>query len=62
MSEQLKSPFERALERKLDGKPNMDENALPANGTVSSPVGWRKDPIDGVHPSDHYAVVAELRY
>ena len=40
-------------------------------------VGWRKargaghvvdarvaaiDPIDGVHPSDHYAVVAELRY
>ena len=40
-------------------------------------VGWRKargaghvadarvtaiEPIDGVHPSDHYAVVAELRY
>ena len=21
-----------------------------------------KDPVDGIHPSDHYAVVAELRY
>jgi hypothetical protein len=20
------------------------------------------DPVDGVHPSDHYAVLAELRY
>ena len=33
------SPRERALE--------PDVSALPVNGTVSSPQGWRRDPIDG---------------
>ncbi len=54
LTEQLKSPFERQLEQKLDdsmpkpaGKPKEEKGVLPVSGVVSSPVGWRRDPING---------------
>src|SRR5262245_1014384 len=40
MSTQLQSPFERQFEQGI-------ENQMPVDGRVSSPVGWRKDPING---------------
>ncbi len=40
LTDQLRSPFERQLEQKLD-------DAMPVKGVVTSPVGWRHDPISG---------------
>jgi murein DD-endopeptidase MepM/ murein hydrolase activator NlpD len=60
MSEKLRSPLEGALgsqlergTRFMDHEPSkidhvpIGESFLPVNGVISSPQGWRKDPIDG---------------
>jgi murein DD-endopeptidase MepM/ murein hydrolase activator NlpD len=57
MSEKLKSPLESVLGSKMEdkidhGPRTMDrvtteESILPVNGVVSSPQGWRRDPING---------------
>jgi len=53
MSNQLQSPLERQLQQNLENTvPAAHEQeqsvpALPIPGTVTSPVGWRRDPING---------------
>jgi murein DD-endopeptidase MepM/ murein hydrolase activator NlpD len=72
MSDQLRSPFEQQLEKKMNdslpdadktGTPKENENPketgrirplressmldMPVPGRITSPVGWRRDPIDG---------------
>ena len=55
MSTQMKSPLETQLEKAFDKASKTeasepDENqgpALPVPGVISSPQGWRRDPING---------------
>jgi murein DD-endopeptidase MepM/ murein hydrolase activator NlpD len=55
MSAQMKSPLEGELSRSLDRskakqdlpEPQEPVNTLPVSGVISSPLGWRKDPING---------------
>jgi murein DD-endopeptidase MepM/ murein hydrolase activator NlpD len=59
MSSQMKSPLEGELGRSLSRSTSKQGNAaqkpdstdsvgtLPVSGVISSPLGWRKDPIDG---------------
>jgi len=56
MGEQLKSSFDGQLQRKLDeAAPGNATDvtvpvvvpALPVDGVITSPVGWRSDPFDG---------------
>jgi murein DD-endopeptidase MepM/ murein hydrolase activator NlpD len=57
MSQKLQSPLENALgqqlEEKMDHGPRTmgpvttEESPLPVSGVISSPRGWRKDPING---------------
>src|SRR5262245_63818338 len=50
MSTQLQSPFERQFERGVEQqitKPEEPGETKPVDGHVSSPVGWRKDPVTG---------------
>jgi murein DD-endopeptidase MepM/ murein hydrolase activator NlpD len=55
MSSQMKSPLEGELSRSLgrskakeDSQDSQDSSGtLPVSGVISSPQGWRKDPING---------------
>ena len=61
MSTQLQSPFERQFEQGIEdqiakreparakpkGTPEAPSKIVPVDGRVSSPVGWRRDPITG---------------
>jgi murein DD-endopeptidase MepM/ murein hydrolase activator NlpD len=62
MSTQLQSPFERQFEQGIEnqiiakpeparakpkGMPEAPNKMTPVDGRVSSPVGWRRDPITG---------------
>ena len=55
ISGQMESPLEdqisRAVaDREAKSNPNSDahsENTLPVSGVISSPMGWRRDPING---------------
>jgi murein DD-endopeptidase MepM/ murein hydrolase activator NlpD len=50
MSTQLQSPFERQFEQGVEqqiGKPEEPSQPMPVDGRVSSPIGWRHDPITG---------------
>lgn len=50
MSTQLQSPFERQFEQGIEEQistPEKPGEIMPVDGRVSSPVGWRRDPITG---------------
>ena len=52
MSDNLDSPLEQQIEQAIRDRstpPSASdtEDALPVSGTVSSPMGWRRDPITG---------------
>jgi len=56
ISEKMKSPFESILAEQALTRPSAtlsrketaaDAEGLPVDGVVSSPEGWRRDPIDG---------------
>jgi murein DD-endopeptidase MepM/ murein hydrolase activator NlpD len=55
MSTQLQSPFERQFEQGIENQiiakpkvaPEEPGEPMPVAGRVSSPVGWRRDPITG---------------
>jgi murein DD-endopeptidase MepM/ murein hydrolase activator NlpD len=56
ISEKMKSPFESILAEQALTRPSVtlsrketaaDAEGLPVDGVVSSPEGWRRDPIDG---------------
>jgi hypothetical protein len=44
LSGQLQSPLSNELQQKFEATPS---EALPVNGVISSPIGWRRDPISG---------------
>jgi murein DD-endopeptidase MepM/ murein hydrolase activator NlpD len=46
MSQKLQSPLENALGSQLENGSTSDSE-LPVHGTITSPRGWRKDPING---------------
>src|SRR5262245_36045202 len=50
MSAQLQTPFERQFEQGIEDQISTPEKPgamVPVNGRVSSPVGWRRDPVTG---------------
>jgi murein DD-endopeptidase MepM/ murein hydrolase activator NlpD len=51
MSDKMDSPLEQVIDRALTRSSEPDANDLPVDGVMSSPEGWRKDPI-----------TAEIRY
>jgi len=44
LSGQLQSPLGNELQQKFEAAPT---GTLPVNGVISSPMGWRRDPISG---------------
>jgi murein DD-endopeptidase MepM/ murein hydrolase activator NlpD len=54
MSGQMRTPLEAELQRRLEGsQPSLEPAAppepepLPVEGTITSSVGWRRDPMNG---------------
>src|SRR4030095_13198063 len=47
MSEKMESPLEKVIDRALTSASEREANDLSVNGVVSSPEGWRQDPITG---------------
>jgi murein DD-endopeptidase MepM/ murein hydrolase activator NlpD len=45
MSEKLESPLQRVLDGALSS--TSSKESLPVSGIISSPEGWRRDPING---------------
>jgi murein DD-endopeptidase MepM/ murein hydrolase activator NlpD len=45
ISGQLQSPLNEQLEKKFGGA--TPANTLPVDGVITSPIGWRQDPISG---------------
>src|SRR5215510_397056 len=47
MSDNMESPLEKFIDGALAKTPEPKASDLPINGVMSSPEGWRKDPITG---------------
>ena len=47
MSDKMESPLEKVIDNALTKSPKTEASDLPVNGVMSSPEGWRKDPITG---------------
>jgi len=47
ISEKMASPLEGLIDNALSKPASKLESELPVNGVISSPQGWRRDPING---------------